>query len=70
MIHDTVFRYLYQKIKTGCYFDVNTITTGELSQASRPSCNIVYCNNSLITFQDDIRIKYASSETTKIMGVL
>jgi uncharacterized protein GlcG (DUF336 family) len=30
----------------------------------------VYCNNSLITFQDDIPIKYEASETTSAMGVL
>jgi hypothetical protein len=51
------------KSKTGRYFDMNTITIGELSQASRPLFNIVYCN-SLITLLDDIPIKYESSETT------
>jgi hypothetical protein len=45
-------------------------TIGELSQASRPLFNIVYCNNSLITFLDDIPIKYESGETTRAMGVL
>jgi hypothetical protein len=47
---------------------MNTITIGELSQASRPLFNIVYCNNSLITLLDDIPIKYESSETTRAMG--
>jgi hypothetical protein len=54
----TIFRSLCQKSKTGRYFDMNTITIGELSQASRPLFNIVYCNNSLITFLDEIPIKY------------
>jgi uncharacterized protein GlcG (DUF336 family) len=66
----TIFRYLCQKSKTGRYFDINTITIGELSQASRPVFNIVYCNNSLITFQDNIPIKYEASETRSAMGVL
>jgi uncharacterized protein GlcG (DUF336 family) len=65
----TVFRYLSQKSKTGRYFDMNTITIGELSQASRPLLNIVFCNTGLITFQDDIPIKYDSSETTRAVGV-
>jgi hypothetical protein len=55
--------------KTGRYFDMNTITIGELSQASRPLFNIVYCNNNNY-FLDDIPIKYESSETTRAMGVL
>jgi hypothetical protein len=50
---------------------MNTITIGGLSQANRLLFNIVYCNNSLITFLDDIYIpiKYESSETTRAMGV-
>jgi hypothetical protein len=69
MMHVTIFRYLCQKSKTGRYFDINTITIGELSQASRPLFNIAYCNNSLITFLDDIPIKYESSETTRAMAL-
>jgi hypothetical protein len=50
--------YLYislKKSKTGRFYR-NTITIGELSQASRPLFNIVYCNNSLITLLDDIQL--------------
>jgi uncharacterized protein GlcG (DUF336 family) len=66
----TIFRYFCQKSKIGRYFDINTVISGVLSQASRPVFNIVYCNNSLITFQDDRPIKYEASETTSAMGVL
>jgi uncharacterized protein GlcG (DUF336 family) len=47
-----------KKAKTGRYFETNTITIGELSHASRPLFNIVYCDNSLITFLDGITIKH------------
>jgi hypothetical protein len=45
---------------------IEYITIGELSQGTL--FNIVYCINSLITFLDDIPIKYESSETTRASG--